>query len=193
MTSELARRLAAVGALAVLVAGCRPVDEPPAPPSPSPSPLSPSPPAPAPEAVRGHLTLVVDAADPGPIVFHDRSEPEPDGAAVEALAGHATGWLDAHLTDLQSGGDGRLDEVAAPGLLEGAPPGAVTAVTSALASPEQPVDAAQYHVVVVHDGPPRYARATVAVRSPSGRVTRGAFVFVHREGLRLVAAGPGDG
>lgn len=190
-TLRTARLLAGVGTLILLAAACPTAGEPAV--SPSPSPTRPATtPSPTPEAVRGHLTLVVDAADPGPIVFHDRPEPEPDGAAVEALAGQVTEWLDAHLTDLQAGGDGLLGDVAAPGLLTGASSDAVGAVTSGLASPGRPVAAAQYHVVVVHDGQPRYARATIAVRSSSGRVARGAFVFVDRGELRLVATGPDD-
>lgn len=144
----------------------------------------------APGPVRGEVVVTADVADPGPIVFHDRPAPEPDTAAIEAFASDIAGWLNDHLTALQGGRRGRLETVAADGLLgETASAGARRAVTTDLASPEAPVMTARYHVVVVHDGAPSFARVDVTVSHPDGTTSEAGFVFTPDEPPTLVAAG----
>lgn len=124
----------------------------------------------------------------------DRAEPEADPAAVEQAASRVAEWLDAHLTALQDGGKGRLQEVAAPGLLEGAPPEVVDAVTAALAGPDQPVGSATYLIRVAHTDAPQWVRATANVTSEEGETRTAQFVFeIAEDAIVLVAAGPGEG
>lgn len=144
-------------------------------------------PEPVVQPVVGARTVILEAVDAGPIVFHDRPPPEPDRTAIDAFATQVGDWLDAHLTDLQAGGDGRLDEVAAPGLLDG-DPATVLDVTAELTGPDRPVTDALYHVVVSHEGAPIWARVTVLVGTEGGATARVGFVF--EPGPRLVAAGP---
>lgn len=174
---------------ALAAAGCSQGSEPAA----GPTTASPSPsPSPTFGAVDGLETVVVVAADPNSLVFNDRATPEPDEAAIHAFAAQVNLWLDEHLTALQDGGDGALDEVAVAGLLDGADPTVVDAVTTALASPDTPVAHARYHLVVAHSGAPVWLRAHVTTVDPDGGEHVAGFVFVPEPaGLRLIAAGPG--
>lgn len=178
------RSCLAVPVLAVVVlAGCS-KGTPPAsapPPSPTPSPTATGP-------VKGQPNVVVVTSSAGPLVFHDVPPPAPDDAAVKAFSGAIVSWLDRHLTDLQAGRGGLLQEVAAPGMLAGAPPELVTSVTRALTDPQHPVANALYHVVVVHEGQPLWARVDVTVGGFDGRVTNAGFVFTPGPKPVLIAA-----
>lgn len=154
-------------------------------------------PAPAPTPtvgpVDGDADVVVVTADPNSLVFNDRAAPEPDQAAIDAFAEQVDGWLDEHLTALQDGGEGLLDEVAAPDVLDGADPDTLDAVTTGLASPDAPVDHARYHLVVAHSGRPLWVRVHVIVVSRDGAAHEVGFVFTPAEDgdPTLVAAGQG--
>ncbi len=172
----------------VALAGCTRGSEP------SAGPTTPSPaPSPTVEPVEGRADVVITVADPGPIVFHDRPHPDPDQAAVDAFSDAVQGWLDDHLTALQEGEDrGRLEAIAADGVLDGADPQVLDAVTTALTAPGTPVTQASYHLVVAHAGAPLWLRAHVAVVNEDGGHIVG-FVFTPREDgdLSLIAFGPG--
>lgn len=156
-----------------------------APPAPSPSAADP----PTPSApVRGQVSIGVISASAGPIVFHDQPAPPPDDVAVAGFAAAVAAWLDRHLTDLQAGGPGLLAEVAAPGLLAGAPSEHVRAATQALASPGRPVTNAFYHVIVAQEGLPLWARVNLTITSAEGTTTSAGFVFTPGPPPVLVAA-----
>lgn len=124
----------------------------------------------------------------------DRSQPDADPAAIEQAAVRVGDWFDAHLTALQDGSEGRLQEVAAPGLLDGAPPEVVAAVTTALAGPDQPVGSATYEILVAHTDAPQWVRATVTVTGEEGATRTAQFVFeIAEDAIVLIAAGPGAG
>lgn len=148
--------------------------------------------SPTPSPVRGEATVVVTSTHPGPIVFHDQPAPPGDEAAIAAAVERVTGWLDRHLTDLQSGGGGLLSDVAAPGLLDGAPPELTASVTTRLTGPERPVRTALYHVVVAQEGHPQFLRVTALVETDTGTITRTGFVFGPADPLVLLAAGSDD-
>lgn len=173
------------------VAGCTRGGEPEAGPT-SASPASPSP-TPTVGPVEGDADVVVVAADPNSLVFNDRTTPEPEQAAIDAFAEQVEGWLNEHLTGLQDGGEGRLEEVAAPGLLDGTDAEMLESVTSGLASPDAPVDHVRYHLVVAHSGRPLWLRAHVTVVNRDGAANEVGFVFTpNAEGPpTLVAAGRG--
>lgn len=122
----------------------------------------------------------------------NRPPPEPDSAAVDAVVDRVRAWLDGHLSDVQEGGEGGFDDVAAPGLLDGVAPTTVAAVTSALASPDRPVHRAAYGLQVAHGGAPQWVRASVHVTSKDGTMRSAQFIFeVVEDTVALVAAGPG--
>lgn len=152
-------------------------------------------PAPTPSVgpVDGEADVIVVAADPSSLVFNDRTTPEPDQAAIDAFAQQVDDWLNAHLTALQDGDEGRLEEVAAAGLLDGADPEVLDAITTDLTSPDEPVDHARYHLVVAHSGVPLWVRAHVIVVDREGDAREVGFVFTPQDGdgPSLVAAGPG--
>ncbi len=144
--------------------------------------------------VRGQAHIDVVSSGAGPIVFHNQPAPPPDRGAVDAFAADVVGWLDRHLTDLQTGGPGLLGEVAAPGLLTGAPSEPVAAVGQVLASPQRPAAHAVYHVVVAQEGLPLWARANVSVQPADGAPVSAGFVFTPGPPLVLVALqGPPTG
>lgn len=147
-----------------------------------------------PAAVHGRRLVATRPVANGPVVFHGRRAPAPKAAAVTAFAEATADWLDAHLTDLQRGGSGRLRGVAATGLLRGASPALLRAVGGALASPDRPVRQARYQLLVAHAASPQWLRAAVEVTAPDGRVVAAQFVFVPGSRGRpvLVAAGPGQ-
>lgn len=161
---------------------------------PAAGPTSATPSTPAVEPVEGQADVVVTVADSGPIVFHDRPAPEPDQAAIDAFTDAARQWLDDHLTALQDGEDGgRLDEVAAEGVMDAASPDLVDAVTTDLASPDTPVEQASYHLVVAHSGAPLWLRAHVSVvdRDGTGHIVGFVFTPAESNGASLIAFGPG--
>lgn len=179
---------ALLAALVVGAAGCTRGGEPQAGPS-TPTPA----PTPTVGPVDGEGTVVVVTADNSSLVFNDRTTPEPDQAAIDAFAAQVEGWLDEHLTDLQDGEEGGLEDVAAAGLLDGADPATLDAVTSDLTSPDAPVDDARYHLVVAHSGQPLWLRAHVVVVDRDGAAREAGFVFTPTEDgdPELVALGPG--
>lgn len=181
-----ARACLVVPAVAVLaLAGCSKGTPTAAPPAQSASPR-PSPKATGP--VKGQPNVVVVTSSAGPLVFHDVPPPAPDEPAVRSFSNAIAAWLDRHLTDLQAGRGGLLQEVAAPGLLAGAPPELVTGVTRALTDPQHPVANALYHVVVVHEGKPLWARVDVTIGGFDGKITNAGFVFTPGPKPVLVAA-----
>lgn len=106
-------------------------------------------------------------------------------AAVDAAVDAAVAWLDAHLTDLQSGGPGR---VADAGLT-----GDATDASRGLTEPGRPVTTATYRARVGTRGVPDWVAIAVDVEREDARA--GAwFVFLPEDdGVRLVAARPDDG
>lgn len=108
---------------------------------------------------------------------------------------HAVGdWLDAHLDDLQRGGDGRLVEVADPGLLAAATPADLSAVTTDLASADRPVAAATYRLEGSYAAETEWLTATVEVTGRDGASRAATLVFVPTpEGPRLVLLGAAGG
>ena len=139
-------------------------------PSPSPSP-SPDPVIP----VQGEReSTSVDIGDGSLLGSDDRESI--DEAAIVAFADAIHAWLDAHLTDLQSGGTGLLAEVLPAGLAADDP--AVTpALTTALASPENPVAGAHYALTAYHDAGPQFATVAVTLDDPTGTPRAATLVF----------------
>lgn len=144
-----------------------------------------------PEDVAGTVTevTVTDLSETNSGLHRDGSEadqPVPvDQDAVEATVAATTAWLDAHLTDVQSGGEGRVVEAG----LEGD----VTVVSGALTGPEHPVTDASYVITLGARGSPEWVRASVTVERAGGSTTA-TFVFVPGgEDVRLIAAQPGEG
>lgn len=145
------------------------------------------------EPVRGEPQVQLFAVSNEQAVW-GRDQAGVDPAAVDPIAGRITNWLNAHLSDLQVGGPGKLDEVAAAGLLEGTSPDAQTSVTTALASPDRLVESVSYQLVVAHTDSPQWVRATVEVTPRDGHPRTAHFVFeVAEDAVALVAAGPGAG
>ncbi len=105
-------------------------------------------------------------------------DPPPDEAAINAATTAVGDWLDEHLDGLQREGAGAWGNMAADGLAnakERRP------VTTALASPDAPVEAARYVMSVYHDGPPRYLTTRVEVTHPDDSVTMAELVFITDE------------
>lgn len=154
--------------------------EPPPPPPAGPEPTSrPEPPMP----VEGSLALdTVDLSHTDTRLFGEsmsRSQPIPikeDGA--EAFAQLIVEWLDRHLTDLQEGGPGGAPDAGLAGANE----------ILTLTHPQQPVDAARYHVVVYARGAPEWARTGVTVTREDGSTVRANVVFLPGDPPRLIAA-----
>lgn len=133
-------------------------------PSPSPSPESV---VPVRASRQSHAVDVGDGTLLGP---DDRDTV--DAAAVTAFGDTVLGWLDAHLTDLQAGGAGRLAEVLPVGLTPD-DPAVAPALTTALASPDLPVAHATYELTAYHDAGPEFATVAVTLADEAG-VTRTA-------------------
>ena len=114
-------------------------------------------------------------------LFHaeERAAPEPDDDAIAAFESKIETWLNEHFTDLESGGEGGLAAVAAPGLLDGAAPAVVAGLTTDLASEQSPLREATYHFTTMHAGTPEWVRADVTVVGGDQGDTRGAsFIFI---------------
>lgn len=180
--------LAALALVAVTAAGCSANEAVVAAPAPAPSP---TPPEILPiTSTRNVFTRSVNS---GAVI--DRSSPAAaDEAAVAALAEHVSTWLDAHLDDLQNGGEGRLADVAAPGLIAAGDEALLAGVTSVLTSAADPVRDAVYDLEVGHDGAPRWLRARIQVERASGDRSGATLVFIPTdEGVVLVALQPHGG
>jgi hypothetical protein len=170
--------------VAALLAGCA-----------SPADPTSDPPAADPDgpAVQGEVTVRDMSVSNGPVVFTpgdpDHEPPETDAEDRERWVEAAVSWLDRHLSDLEEGGSGLLDEVAMGGMLDG-DESAVAAISSDLASSERPVDAAAYELLVAVDGDVQWIRALVRTSTRDGDAET-TFVFVPGDGIQLVAAGEG--
>lgn len=129
----------------------------------------------------------------GPVVFtpgDPNNKPPPDDEEeIARLVGATVDWLDAHLTDLQAGGEGLIHEVAAEGLLERRHDDAWRAVTIGLSAPDRLVDRAAYDVLVGVDGAPQWLRVTVTTTSADGSEATAELVFVPAEGRPVLIAG----
>lgn len=115
----------------------------------------------------------------------------PDDDAILAAVQTVGDWLDRHLDDLQRGGDGLLEEVAADGLLDGADPSVIAAATEDLAGGWEPVASARYELAVSHDGAPEWIEAIVHVTTQVDTTGDAVFVFaVDGDRPELVMFGP---
>lgn len=182
--------------LVVSVGSCSRAEEPQASPT-SASPTQTREPAEPLEAVDGQVEVETVSVHAGEPVFNpgapQAAEPDVDTAAVDAFAEEIASWLDDHLDGLQQGGSGALEQVAAPGLLESDSRNATIGVTTALASPDRPVDGATYAVTVAVDGGPQWATVHVVVTPREGDPSAAQFTFTPgEEGPILEAAGPAD-
>ncbi|WP_052665400.1 hypothetical protein [Nitriliruptor alkaliphilus] len=122
-------------------------------------------------------------------LYRDGSEgdaPVPiDQAAIDAAVAEATAWLDTHITDVQSGGSGNLEDVA----LSGDP----ADVAGGLANPDHPVVSASYLFTIGALGVPEWVRVSVTVTREDG-VMPATFVFLPEgDGLSLLAINIGEG
>lgn len=146
------------------------------PPSPSQSSPSPSPTVQL-QPVVGERVSAVYTLGSRPVLGLG-SNPDAHQDAVDAAATAVGDWLDRHLDALQRDGEGAWEGVAAEGLADA---DERTAVTTDLASPEAPVEAARYVMSIYHDGPPRYVTARVEVTHPDDSVAVAELVFVTAE------------
>ncbi|MTV24847.1 hypothetical protein FTX61_05365 [Nitriliruptoraceae bacterium ZYF776] len=160
------------------------VTAPPPEPEPEPEPVAPAP-------VRGEVVqeTLEDTSIAGSGLYPDGSGPDAapsvDQDAVDAAVEAATAWLDAHLTELHDGGPGRIREAGFTGDL--------ARVTTGLASPERPVLAATYSVVVGTREAPEYVRVGVTVTREDGTNAGATFVFLPEgDDVVLLAAEPGN-
>lgn len=167
------------GSVEAAPAPTTPTAQPPASPSPSPSPTTPP--------VAGEATVeVVDASRTE--LLHVAEPVATDDAAVDAFVADVTRWLDDHLTALQRGEPGSLDDSM---LLDGASPELVAAVTTDLAGPDSVVAAASYTIEVAVAGEPLWATAVVEVAHVDGASAAAELVFAPGEaGPDVLAAGP---
>lgn len=183
-------RAACLLALAVLLGACTDDDPaattttPPAPTSSSPSPTA---------QLQPVVGERVSAAYPlgGRPLLGLGQNPPPDEDAIQAATTAVGDWLDEHLDRLQREGTGTWGEVAADGLANNKERGPVT---TGLASPDAPVEAARYVMSVYHDGPPRYLTARVEVTHPDESVDTVELVFTTDEkgNPTLTMFGPGS-
>lgn len=175
MIGDCARaRTACLLATAVLLGACTGGDPtatdttPPSSPSPSPSPTVQL------QPVVGERVSAVYPLGGRPLLGLGENPP-PDEDAIDAAATAVGDWLDEHLDRLQRDGKGTWGEIAAEGLANAEDRGAVT---TGLASPDAPVEAARYVMSIYHDGPPRYLTARVEVTHPDESVDVVELVFL---------------
>ncbi len=129
------------------------------------------------QPVVGERVSAVYTLGSGPVLGLG-ANPDADQEAVDAAAAAVGDWLDRHLDALQRDGEGAWGDVAAEGLADA---DERTAVTTDLASPDAPVEAARYVMSIYHDGPPRYLTARVEVTHPDDSVAVAELVFVTDE------------
>lgn len=190
--------LPVVAVLLVLAGGCSSEEDGAAPDVPSPSlvstaPASPSPsPRPGTTPVAGERIPGAHWVDSTGLLTQRAPEVGPPDTVLPFV--HQVGdWLDAHLTDLQRGGAGRLDEVAVDGLLAAATDEELAAVTSGLASPDAPVASATYRLDASYADSSEWLTATVEVTSVTGSTAAATMAFVPGDaGPALVLFGPAD-
>jgi hypothetical protein len=179
----LRHRRAAAGAVlvALLTAGCgREAPEPAPSPAPSPSPS----PSPTFDAVTGTVTEVTTDVRGRDLGTDDGAEP--DTAAIAAATAEVTSWLDGHLDAVQRGDvRGRLDDVAAPGLLEALGDAGIASLAAALVPDDSGIGAAAYTLQVQHGRGPVLVAAQVSVRTRAGGLG-GATVVLAATGYGMV-------
>lgn len=108
----------------------------------------------------------------------------PNQEAIDQAVKAVGDWLDAHLDGLQRDGKGQFGAIAAKGLANAKQR---RPVTTDLASPKAPVEAARYVMSVYHDGPPKYLTARVEVTHPDGSVATAGLVFtISQEGKPIL-------
>jgi hypothetical protein len=186
-------RVLAVACAALVLTGCGGRTQ--APPASAPSPTaSPAPdpePTPAPEEtftprpVEGDLADVevwdLSPTDSGLYRSGTAGDArrEVDGAGLERFATGMARWVDAHLTDLQDGGEG-----GDPGTVLEGPPEALH-----LADADHPVVRARYLARVGTRGTPEWGELRVSVRLLDGSERTATLAFVPgSDGVVLVAA-----
>jgi hypothetical protein len=180
--------LAAVVVLAFVLGGDpepEPEPEPPAAePEPEPEPEA-EPEAPAPVQGEAELAEIVDLSATGTGLAHPGSSGdqavEVNHDRVDALVAAIAEWLDAHLTDLQDGGDGLVADVGLQG-----PEG-----VGDLAGSGTVVEAASYRMSVGARGSPEWARVVVTVTAEDGGEHKATFAFTGRRDLELQAVQEG--
>lgn len=175
----------------VLVLGCSPEPErepEPEPPAATETPEEePSPPGDV-EGVVDEV-IVTDLSISGSGLYPDGSAK--DGAvpvdqdAVDATVAAAVDWIDSHLTDVQSGGDGLVAEAG----LEGD----ATPVSEAMAGREHPVTQASYTVTVGAREVPEWVRVSVIATREDGSMSANFVFLPGGDGVSLLAVQPGEG
>lgn len=140
----------------------------------SPTPTATPTPTPELEPVVGNRRTTVRSAS-GNAVLGLGSDPKPKMAIIEDTFGQIGDWLDAHLDRLQRTGAGRLGEIAADGIGGKDERGPVT---THLASPDHPVEAARYDMIAYHAGRPQMVSVRVTVTHPDAEPTRASLGFV---------------
>lgn len=184
---------------AALVVGCSPdpaprsVEQPTEEPADPQEPEQPEVEEPEPlEDVAGTIDEVVvsDVSGEGSGLYPDGSDGDAGVAieadAVDAAVTAAVAWMDAHLTDVQSGGPGQVIDAGVTG--------DPALVSGGLAGPDHPVTAATYSVTVGARGAPEWLRVATVVERADGTMTA-TFVFLPDGdgGVSLLAVQVGDG
>lgn len=158
-------------------------------PVPEPEPVEHDPPPPDDVAGTVDEVAVVDLSTHHSGLHHDGSEPDApvpvDEDAVEAVVDAAVTWVDAHLTDVQAGGDGAV--------VDGGLDGEVAAASTAVTGPDHPVTEATYVVTVGALGAPEWVRVSSTVARADG-ATSTTYVFLpDGDQVTLLAVHTGDG
>lgn len=179
MIGDRARARAACLVAGVVLLGACTDDDPgttTTPPPPPPTTSSPSPTVQLQPVVGERVSAVYPLG--GRPILGLGENPPPDEDAIKAATTAVGDWLDEHLDRLQREGSGAWGAVAAKGL---ANPKERRPVTTGLASPDAPVEAARYVMSVYHDGHPRYLTARVEVTHPDDSVDTVELVFLTDE------------
>ena len=162
----------------------RPILEPVPDPEPEPEP-PPPPPPPEPEPVVGTTEVVeiLDLSASGTGVFRDGTEGDApvavDEHAVAAFAEEIAVWFDAHLAELQLGGDGTIQELAESSF-------------EPLADPDHLVDEVAYQMRIGVRGAPEWAEVVVTVTREDAILSVVLAVAPGEEPSLLAASPPGS-
>lgn len=174
-TAGRAAGLALAVALSMLASGCTNDDGGTASPTGDQGPTATATPTWKLRPVVGERTTAVIHLGSGPVLGLGQTA-APDQQAVDAAVDAVGDWLDSHLDGLQRDGAGTWGHIAASGLAETKRQRRL--VTTALASPDAPVEDARYLMSVYHDGAPQYLTTRVEVTHPDGSVANVGLVFV---------------